>query len=367
LNSSCSKVVPSHQPLSDWQKTGLNLTSSWQGRDIVLAIDLTPSVQLDAQGRLKLKEMLRDQLRPGDSVYIAPFATTVNPIQPTVDALSPSSAIHFRGEPGEFDRLYQLLPLEPNRDLHNTDIQQAEATIYQSLAQLNYCRLTANKNIRSQSVVWLTDAPLLTQPGISTETWNETPRLSPFRVQNSSESKERRDWLDTFHPQLRSQTIGNYKFSVVDIAPTVDEFCTLAPSGQQSCLINGYLLKQLWLPVLLGSLSILTTLVGGIWSFRYWRSLQQAWTIKINEGESEQTRSLRNRQKLAIGSDIECRGQGIRGYLCREGNKLCLKPGELPIYYKNNQVTQPIILKGRYILLSYPHQSRDWELNIKIN
>jgi hypothetical protein len=367
LNSSCLKVAPSHQPLSDWQKTGLNLTSNWQGRDIVLAIDLTPSVQLNPEGRLRLKEMIRDSLRPGDSVYLAPFASTVNPLQPKVDALSSGAAIHFRGEPGEFDRLYQLLPLEPNRDLHNTDIQQAEATIYQSLAQLNYCRLTANKNIRSQSVVWLTEAPLFTQPGISTEIWKETPHLSPFRVQNSPESKERQYWLDTFHPTSQSRPIGNYTFTVVDIAPTVPEFCTPALDGKKSCLINGYLLQQLWLPVLLGSLGILTVLAGGIWSFRYWRSLQQAWTIKINEGESEQTRSLRNRQKLAIGSDIECRGQGIRGYLCREGNKLCLKPGELPIYYKNSQVTQPIILKSRYILLSYPHQSRDWELNIKIN
>ncbi len=347
------------------------MTSSWQGRDIVIAIDLTPSVQLDAEGRLRLKEMIRDSLRPGDSVYIAPFASTVNPLQPTVDALSPGAAIQFRGEPGDFDRLYQQLPLEPNRELRNTDIQQAEATIYQSLAQLNQCRLTANKNIRSQSVVWLTDAPLLTQSGISTETWKETPRLSQFRVQSSSESKERKDWLDTFQPQLQSRTIGNYKFSVVDIAPSVQEFCTPAPGGKETCLINGYLLQQLWLPVLLAALGILTTVVGGILSFRHWRSLQAAWklTIAADGGSGEpQICYLRHRQRLGIGSDIECRGHDIRGYLCREGNKLFLEPsGELPIHYQNKQVTQRQILTGRSIRLTYPHQSRDLEITITIN
>jgi hypothetical protein len=158
--------------------------------------------------------------------------------------------------------------------------------------------------------------------------------------------------------------------SVVDIAPTVQEFCTPAPGGQETCLINGYLLQQLWLPVLLSSLGILTALAGGIWWFRHWRSLKLAWKLTIgDESDSEQQICyLRNQQRLGIGSDIECRGHDIRGYLRREGNKLWLEPsGELPIHYQNSEVTQRQLLTGRCIRLSYPHQSRDLELTITIN
>jgi hypothetical protein len=378
LNSSCSKVVPSHQPLSSWQKTGLNLTSSWQGRDVVLAIDLTGSVRLNDEGRLRLKQIIQDSLRPGDAVYVVPFASTVNPLQPQVDCLATDAAIPFDGKPTDIDsakptlheRILQTLPLKSSNALQNTDIQIAEATIYRGLAQLNQCRLTSNKSIRSQSVVWLTDAPLLTKPGITSVTWVETPANSPYRQQNSAESKERQEWLDALPLQLRSQKIGNYNLSVVDIAPTVQEFCTPAPGGQETCLINGYLLQQLWLPVLLSCLGILTTLAGGIWWFRYWRSLQQAWKLTIADGSDSEPQIcyLRNRQRLGIGSDIECQGQDIRGYLRREGNKLFLEPsGELPIHYQNNEVTQRQILTGRCIRLHYPHQSRELELTIVID
>jgi hypothetical protein len=378
LNSSCSKVVPSHQPLSDWQKTGLKLTSSQQGRDVVLAIDLTGSVRLNDEGRLRLKQIIQDSLYPGDVVYVVPFASTVNPLQPQIDCLSPDAAIPFQGKPADIDsakptlheRILQTLPLKSSNAQQNTDIQSAEATIYKGLAQLNQCRLTANKSIRSQSVVWLTDAPLLTKPGITSAIWVETPATSPFRQQNSAESTERQEWIDALPLQMRSQKIGNYNLSVVDIAPTVQEFCTPAPGGQETCLINGYLLQQLWLPVLLSSVGILTTIVGGIWWFRYWRSLQQAWRLTISdESDSEQQIcSLRNLQRLGIGSDIECQGHDIRGYLRREGNKLWLEPsGELPIHYQNSEVTQRQILTGRCIRLSYPHQSRDLELIITIN
>jgi hypothetical protein len=370
LNSSCSKVVPSHQPLSSWQKTGLNLTSSWQGRDVVLAIDLTGSVRLNDEGRLRLKQIIQDSLHPGDAVYVVPFASTVNPLQPQIDCLSAGAAIPFQGKPADIERILQTLPLASSNALQNTDIQLAEATIYKSLAQLNQCRLTTNKSIRAQSVVWLTDAPLLTKPGIRSDVWVETRQDSPFRYQNTAESKERQEWLNALPLQLRSQKIGNYNLSVVDIAPTVQEFCTPAPGGQETCLINGYLLQQLWLPVLLSCLGILTTLAGGIWWFRYWRSLQQAWKLTIADGSDseQQICYLRNRQRLGIGSDIECQGQDIRGYLRREGNKLFLEPGgELPIHYQNSEVTQRQILTGRYIRLHYPHQSRDWELTISID
>jgi hypothetical protein len=369
LNPSCSKVVPSHQRLSDLQKTGLKLTSSHQGRDVVLAIDLTGSVRLNDEGRLRLKQIIQDSLHPGDAVYVVPFASTVNPLQSQVDCLSANAAISFDGKPADIDRILQTLPLKSIDALQNTDIQIAEATIYKGLAQLNQCRLTTNKSIRSQSVVWLTDAPLLSKPGITSAIWVETPATSQFRQQNSAESKERQEWLNALPLQMRSQKIGNYNLSVVDISPTVQEFCTPAPGGSETCLINGYLLQQLWLPILLSSLGILTALGGGVLSFRHWRSLKQAWRLTIaGENGSETICYLRNQHKLGIGSDIECRGHDIRGYLRREGNKLWLEPsGELPIHYQNSEVTQRQLLTGRSIRLNYPHQSRDLELTITIS
>ncbi|MFM2302738.1 MAG: hypothetical protein RLZZ135_141 [Cyanobacteriota bacterium] len=337
---------------------------------MVLAIDLTGSVRLNDEGRLRLKQIIQDSLQPGDAVYVVPFASTVNPLQPQVNCLASDAAIPFDGKSTDIDRILQALPLNSSDSLQNTDIQIAESTIYKGLAQLNQCRLTANKSIRSQSVVWLTDAPLLTKPGINSTTWVETPANSPFRRQNSSESRERQEWLNALPLQVRSQKIGNYKLSVVDIAPTVQEFCTPAPGGQETCLINGYLFQQLWLPVLLSLLGTLVALFGSILWFRHWRSLQQAWKLTItDETDSEaQIYYLRNQQRLGIGSDIECRGHDVRGYLRREGNKLFLEPGgELPIYYQNSEVTQRQLLMGRCIRLNYPHQSRDLELTITIN
>ena len=142
LNPSCSKVTPSHQPLSDLQRTGLKLTATTQGRDVVLAIDLTESVGLNAEGRLRLKQIIQDSLQSGDSVYVVPFASTVNPLQPQVDPLAVGAAIPFQGKPADIDRILQALPLNSSRKLQNTDIQQTESTIYKGLAQLNQCRLT---------------------------------------------------------------------------------------------------------------------------------------------------------------------------------------------------------------------------------
>jgi hypothetical protein len=149
--------------------------------------------------------------------------------KPQVDCLSAGAAIPFDGKPADIERILQTLPLKSSNAQQNTDIQTAESTIYKGLAQLNQCRLTANQNIRYQSVVWLTDAPLLTKPGIKSDVWVETPKDSPFRQPNSLESRERQEWLNALPLQLRSQKIGNYNLSVVDIAPTVQEFCTPAP------------------------------------------------------------------------------------------------------------------------------------------
>jgi hypothetical protein len=364
LNSTCSKVVPSHQPLSDWQKAGLKLTSSHEGRDVVLAIDLTGSVRLNDEGRLRLKQIIQDSLHSGDSVYVVPFASTVNPLQPDVDCLAPGAAIPFRGESADIERILNTLPLKSSDALQNTDIQLAESTIYKGLAQLNQCRLVANHGIKSQSVVWLTDAPLSTKPGIGSNIWVETPANSPFRQPDSVESQQRQAWLDVLPLQLRSQKIANYNLSVVDLSPTVQEFCTPAPSGQETCLVNNYLFQQLWLPVLLSSLGGLTALAGGIWWFRHWRSLQQAWKLTIvGEDEDVQICYLKPGNKQEIGSE-----PNIRGYLRRAGNKLWLEPSsELPIYHQNSQVTQRQLLAGKCIRLYYPDKSRDLALIITIN
>ncbi len=346
------------------------MTSSHEGRDVVLTIDLTGSVRLNDEGRLRLKQIIQDSLHSGDSVYVVPFASTVNPLQPDVDCLALAAAIPFRGESADIERIIQMLPLNSSDALQNTDIQMAESKIYQGLAQLNQCRVTnTHQNIRSQSVVWLTDAPLLTKPGIDSSIWVETPATSPFRQPASAESQQRQAWLDVLPLQLRSQKIGNYNLSVVDLAPTVQEFCTPAPGGEETCLVNNYLFQQLWLPVLLSSLGILTALAAGIWWFRHWRSLQQAWKLTIvGEDEEAQICYLRHRQRLGIGSDIECRSPDIRGYLRREGNQLWLEPSsELPIYHQNSQVTQCQLLTGKCIRLHYPYQSRDLELTISIN
>lgn len=370
MNSSCSKIVPSRQPLSDWQKTGLNLTASWQGRDVVLAIDLTGSVRLNDEGRLRLKQIVRDSLQPGDLVYVVPFASTVNPLQPEVNCLSPDAAISFQGQAADIDRILQKLPLESSELQQNSDIQLAEATVYKGLAQLNQCRLAANKAVKSQSVVWVTDAPLLSKPGISSSVWVETPAQSPFRQSDTAQSKERQAWLDALPLKLRSQKIDNYNLSVVDLAPTVQEFCTPTPGGQETCLVNSYLLQQLWLPAFVTLLGICTALTGGILVYRHWHSLRQSWQLKIyDDGDSEpQIRYLRHRQRLSIGSDIDCRGQDIRGYLRREGNRLFIEPGgELPICYRGQEVTQPQPLIGKLIQLSYSHQSRDYQLRIDVS
>ncbi len=174
----------------------------------MLAIDLTGSVRLNDEGRLRLKQIIQDSLRSGDAVYVVPFASTVNPLQPQIDCLAADAAIPFDGKPTDIERILQTLPLKSSDALQNTDIQIAEATIYKSLAQLNQCRLTSNKSLRSQSVVWLTDAPLLTKPGITSAIWVETPANSPFRQQNSAESKERQEWLDALPLQMRLPTVG---------------------------------------------------------------------------------------------------------------------------------------------------------------
>jgi hypothetical protein len=103
----------------------------------------------------------------------------------------------------QFSRFFPL-----NQKLSSiTDIQNAELFTYCELAQLNQCRLGENTALKPQSIVWLTDAPLLTKPGIDSATWVETPTNSPFQVVNSPASQERQSWLEALPIKERSQTI----------------------------------------------------------------------------------------------------------------------------------------------------------------
>jgi hypothetical protein len=54
LKSSCSKVVPSHQPLSDWQKTDLELISSYEGLDVVLELRSKTLSEINLYKNVKL-------------------------------------------------------------------------------------------------------------------------------------------------------------------------------------------------------------------------------------------------------------------------------------------------------------------------
>ncbi|MDB9458276.1 hypothetical protein [Dolichospermum circinale] len=70
-----TKISPG-QPLTDIQKNGLQLVSLLTGgkRDVVLAIDVTESAGFNDQGRIRLRQIVTDSLKIGDSVYVVPFA-----------------------------------------------------------------------------------------------------------------------------------------------------------------------------------------------------------------------------------------------------------------------------------------------------
>ena len=70
----CSIVSPG-QNIQHWQTTGLELVANiYGGRDVVLAIDLTESVNLNDEGRIRLRQIIKDSLRPGDRVYVVPLS-----------------------------------------------------------------------------------------------------------------------------------------------------------------------------------------------------------------------------------------------------------------------------------------------------
>ncbi len=389
LSETCSNVTTG-QPLKPWQQQGLELVALLQGRDrdVVLAMDLTESVDFNAEGRIRLSQIVQDSLEKGDTVYVVPFASEVD---------FQDKAIAFQGRKEDIQKILDAIPLPPDLKLRNTDILKGELYIYQYLAGLNQCRLEAGRKIKPQSVVWITDAPLGTNSGAD---WIETPADSPFRDENSSESQARRDWLNILPLKERSREIvtGNgevYKLSVVDIPPTVQEFCTPAPGGKETCLVTPYLIGQLWLPAILAAIlaAILVAILG--LGFKELWGRRKKWTVVVKypetePGEEEEFLLAVNRRIDIGGYDsidrIECAGEEVRGYLERKGNRLFLvtlpkdpaiddngeevtKQEGPAIYYNGKEVTKREPISGDTISINCPDPSksnRDFEIDIKI-
>ncbi|MEH2140869.1 MAG: hypothetical protein V7K54_00985 [Nostoc sp.] len=135
-----TKITPG-QKLTYTQKVGLDLVAVLGGgRDVVLAIDLTESVGLNNEGRIRLHQIIQDSLKPGDSVYIIPFAQDVvlNEVKSGVNPLG--TPIYFISNNQEnIDIILAKIP-SPDPKFYGTDIQLAEFTIYQGLAQINQNR-----------------------------------------------------------------------------------------------------------------------------------------------------------------------------------------------------------------------------------
>lgn len=358
------------ESLSQNQQLGLELVSKFSGgRDVVFAVDLTQSVSLDDEGKVRLKQIVQDSLNKGDSVYIVPFSSSINPTNPNINSLSLSSAIAFTNPKQDIDKIIEQIPLSANIAEKNTDIQQAEHFIYRNLAQINQNRLCSNQPIKPQSVVWLTDAPLKTSAGITSDIWIETPANSPYRNSNSLESVDRQKWLNHLPINLRSLKIDNYQLSIADIKPTVQEFCTPAPGGKETCLVNSYITSQLWLPTTILLVIFGLFLGSSIFAFKYYLSLQKTWKLEIQlpNDEDKQILYLKNKNSLAIGEDIECFGGEIRGYLKREGNKFFIEPTNiLPIIYKSKEIKSKQVITDNIIRLNCPHNDRDFEITITI-
>ncbi|MUL37688.1 hypothetical protein [Gloeocapsopsis dulcis] len=377
LIASGIKVTPG-QELKSQQKTALQIVAHIHDkRDVVLAIDLTESVGINDEGRIRLRQIIEDSLKSGDSVYVVPFASNIVKSEETSNLYPLGIPINFNTKNQEnIDKVLQKIPLSANLKLQNTDIQQAELTIYQGLAQLNQNRLQQNQPIKFQSVIWITEAPLLTQSG---NEWIETPADSLFRVNDSLPSQARRAWIDALplnKRELLIQTADSreYKLAVVDIEANVQEFCTIAPNNKEFCKVNSYLFGQLWLPIvvlLLGTTSL---------SFlaKYFFRLRKKWRVSVIadlEDYEKECCPLLPGKSFAIGQgdtncidEIVCPGAEIRAYLERQGNQLYLIPTKLaPIEWKGREVNKRTRVTGNTIKLNCPNDKHeDFYLNIKV-
>jgi hypothetical protein len=364
VTNQCKQEITIGKTLSSTQKFGLDLVAKLGGgRDVVFAIDLTESVGINDTAKIHLRQIVRDSLNSGDTVYILPFATTINYM---------SEGIIFRNKPEDIEAIIAKIPQKADLSQNNTDIQAAEAFIYPKLAQINQCRLQNNQPIKPQSIVWLTDAPLFTAPGITSDVWIETPGNSAFRNSNSNESKNRENWLTHLDVKNNARELPKEKYTltVVDLPPTVQEFCTPAPGGKETCLGNSYIVEQLWLPALICTFLMVIISGGGILAVKYWLSLGKTWKLEIQlpNDEDSQIRYLSNQRSLSIGEDIECLGGEIRGYLKRQGNRLIMETTNiLPLIYRGKKITQKQVISGNIIRLNCPHNDQDYDITIKVN
>ncbi|ABA21469.1 hypothetical protein Ava_1847 [Trichormus variabilis ATCC 29413] len=375
--------IPPGQPLSSTQKIGLNLVSVFgNGRDVVLAIDMTESVGLNDEGRIRLRQIVEDSLKPGDSVYVVPFARDVVLGEGISGVNQLGTPINFSSKSkADIDKVLNKIPFVSDPNRYGTDIQKAELIIYQGIAQVNQDRLQKQQPIKPQSVVWISDAPLFTQPGITSQVWVETPADSPFRSAKSPESQQRQAWIKALPLQARSRSIitqdnKEYKLTVVDIPPTVQEFCTPAPGGEETCLVNPYLTRQLWLPGLIALLIFFSLLVTA----RKFYRLQKKWELIVDfeataKPEDQKCR-LPNNKRIAIGEydstcvdSIDCPGVEVRAYLERKGEKLYLVPtNSAPIYYQGREITSRTLISSSRFRLNCPDfRQGEYEINIKLN
>lgn len=376
MTISCLDVGPSSESLNQAQILGLKLVT-WlsPGRDVVLAIDLTESVGLNSEGQRRLRQIIEESLESGNTVYVVPFSTSINPHNIGSNPLTPAEAFEFNRTEESINQLLQAVP-ETDYDQRNTDIQFAELSVYKGLAALNQCRLSDNRPIKPQSVVWITDAPLYTESG---EDWTETPANSPFRDKLSIESKTRQDWIETLPTHVRQLPIQTgqsqtYNLTVVDIEPTVQELCTPAPGGNETCSVTPYLVKQLWLPTLVLGFVIASALLA----VRYRIRLRKKWRLKVEFDSNNYERKtiyLAHKERIPIGDDdmnaIDCPGDDVRAYLERTGSRLYLIPAEVEthqaVLYRNRDIRERTLIKDAYMRINCPNRGKDFEVVIRVD
>ncbi|MBR8836753.1 MAG: VWA domain-containing protein [Stigonema ocellatum SAG 48.90 = DSM 106950] len=383
MNDTSVKVTPG-QLLTPSQTTGLEIVSFLhKGRDVVLAIDMTESVGLNDEGRIRLHQIVADSLKSGDLVYVVPFAKDVVLGEVALGVNPLGTPIIFTSKSQQnIDKILQKIAFTSDPSRYGTDIQRAELSIYQAIAQINQNRLLKNQPIKPQSIIWITDAPLFTQSGITSKVWIETPADSPFRIANSPESQQRQAWIQALPLHRRSLPIKTnnnqvYNLTVVDVAPTAQEFCTPAPGGQQTCLVNPYLIKQLWLPGLI-SLFIFVAFVFGFIKFFH---IQKKWELIVDfeaeDSEEDQRCRLPNNKRIAIGhgehdascvDSINCLGAEVRAYLERKGEKIYLVPtNSAPIYYNGRIITSRTAIANSRFRINCPDpRNREYEIAIQV-
>lgn len=367
-------VLPGNPPLTPGQQQKLEQIATWlsPGRDVVLAIDLTASVGFGAAGQLKLSQIILDSLQPGDLVYLITFGSQVN---------QPVSPFLIKDD-NTLQEVLTQTPFQADPSQRNTDIQNAELYVYRYLAQINQDRLYQKQPVRSQSVVWITDAPLNTPPGITSEQWIETPADSLFRQAGSKPSIERQVWQSQLIRTEEVVDLPSHKITIMDFPPQVQESCTPRPGGGTLCLVDDYVHSQLfWPQVALGTgiMMVMALLVGGLVR---WRQYQSIWTFRVVfESDLDRdplTFSLKSGQRLALGGlDPACVGEidgipgvnQVGGYLERRGLQLYLvplDPGEVIVDL--NGVTlnsaQPLKNSQRFRLNCHKSQNSDYILSI---